>query len=170
MPGGIGDLAVELPAALDSGRGADRRGDCGAAEVAVAEDLGLRLLAPPRGDLQGVRGGERHAPAGRDTAARELLRHAHERRGVELVAAVAARHVAAVEARIEEVLVELLGVVGALLGVRLRGDQLRPQRDRASDQLIGCEVGLGRRDRLAGASHGHRANAPIASTAGRCSW
>jgi hypothetical protein len=42
-------------------------------EVAVAEDLRLRLLRPPRGDLERVRGGQGDAAARGDVATGQLL-------------------------------------------------------------------------------------------------
>ena len=136
---GVGDLAVELPAAVHARRRPDRRGHRGAAEVAVAEDLLLRALLEPRADLQRVVGGQAHAPGARRAAARELEHDAHVGLHVDLEAAVAARHEHPVEARRHELLVDVLrpdrcsprprpAVRSAAAAARSRGRSVPQQR------------------------------------------
>ena len=153
----VADLARQLPSgdAPDVGRRrrvpsvrtrTDRSRHRGTPEVAVAEDLLLRRLRPPRGDLERVGGGQGDAPARGDVAARQLLDDAHERRRAELVPPVAPRDVAAVEAGVHAGLVDLLGRTGAPFGLGRLLAQQRSQRDRSVDHLLRGEIGLRRRD------------------------
>jgi hypothetical protein len=134
--GGERDLAVDLPAVLGLGGLADGSRHRGTAEIAAGEDLVLRLLRPPRADHQRVVHGQPEAPGGGHAPARDLLHDPHVGGHVELVAAIAARDVQVVEARVEERVVHLRRVVRALLGRRLIADQPRAERDRPSDHLV----------------------------------
>ena len=159
--------AVELPAAGDRLRHPGRSGDSGTAKVAVAEDLGLRPLLEQRRDLKRVSRGEAQTPGRRRAAPCDRAHRPQEDGKLELVAAVAPRHEHAVEARPQEFLVHLLRVVGALLGLGLPLDELRPKGFRARDDLLRGEAGLGRRDRPVGARHEPRSERRSCSVASR---
>ena len=112
-----------------------RRRDRRAEEEPVAEQLGLHLLLEQHPRLEGVPRGKAHAPGRRRAAARDRDDHPPERAEVELEPAVALRDEHVVEARLEERLVDLLRVVGALLRLGLELDQARTQLVGARDQL-----------------------------------
>ncbi len=111
-----------------------------------AEDVLLCLLAPVRGELETVCTGEARLPAGRGTTPRERDHDSVVGRQIELVAAEAARHENAVEARAPELLVRLLRVERPLLCLGLALEQHRPHRLCAGDDLVRSQVGLGHRD------------------------
>ena len=148
--GAVGDAARELPAVGGPLRDPDRRGHRRRAEVAVAEGLGLRPLGEERAHVERVVGGERRAPGGRRAPARELDADPGERRDVERVAAVAARHERPVDPRGLQLAVDVLGVEAALLDLRLALDQHRLQRRRPCDELARREIRLRRGDRSVG--------------------
>ena len=148
--GAVGDAARELPAVGGPLRDADRRGHRRRAEVAVAEGLGLRPLGEERAHVERVVGGERRAPGGRRAPARELDADPGERRDVERVAAVAARHERPVDPRGLQLAMHVLGVEAALLDLRLALDQHRLQRRRPCDELARREIRLRRGDRSVG--------------------
>src|SRR5262245_27454425 len=149
--------AVQLPASFRPPSDADRGGNGRAAKIPVPEQLGLGLFPEPGAHLQCVPRGQAQEPAARRAAPRDLDDDAAERRQVELVAAEAPGYEHAVEAGLEELLVNALGVVGSLLGLRLLLDQDRPDRLGAREDLPRAEIrlrrsDLGRSDHRAGAS------------------
>lgn len=105
-------------------------------EVARREDVVLQLLAEPRGDLEGMIGGQAGAPGGAHVAAPELHPDAHERRYVYLQPAVAAGNVHPVETGIQQGLMDVLRVIGALLGLGLLTEQLGAQGADALYQFV----------------------------------
>src|SRR6185437_601845 len=127
--------------AVDTLRAPRRRGHSRADEE-PAEQLGLHLLLEEHPGLEGMAGREAQAPGGRRAATGNRHADPPERAEVELEPAVALRDEHVVEAALEERLVDLLRVVGALLGLRL-------QLDEARAQLIGArqELADGRRHR-----------------------
>ncbi len=135
-PRAVGDGALQ-PVAAVLRRGADRRGgDRGGAEVPAGEHLVLRALGKPGADLERVVGRQARPPRGAHVAARQLDADAHEGGHVDLESAVAPRDVHAVEARLQQRLVDLRGVGGTLLGLTLLGDELLSQRAGAGHELI----------------------------------
>ena len=139
--------AADLPAVADGRRRAGRSRHGRAAEVPVAEELGLGVLLEQRTDLQRVRRGETEAPGGRRAAARDRHDDPQEGWEVDLVPAVAPGHEHAVEAGPQELLVHLLPVVGTCLRLSLALDEERPQRVSPGKKLGRGQIGLGRRDR-----------------------
>jgi hypothetical protein len=135
--GAITDFAVELPAGLGTGGHADRLGHRRHREMTTAtQDLVLCAFVEPRAQLQGMRRGQAPTPCRGWTAASELHRHFDERRYVELVSAVAARDIEPVEAGVDEVLVQILGVMRPILGCRLPVDESRAERARAGLRAV----------------------------------
>ena len=133
--------ARQLPAAVDALRAPRRRGHGGAEEVAVAEQLGLRLLLEEHADLERMAGREAQAPGGRRAAARERdHRSARTCRG-----RTRARRSASGRARrrsrpSRNSSCDLLRVVGALLGLGLAARRGAGAARRARDDR---ELGSG---------------------------
>ncbi|MGY3677152.1 hypothetical protein ACVWXU_000775 [Streptomyces sp. TE33382] len=137
--------AVQHPAALAVrlGRptGSDgRRAD----ELAAGEQLVLRPLVEHRARHQRVGGPEQIHPARRGAAAGQRRRDPDEGLGAEPVTPVAPGDEDAVEAGLREGLVGVLGVVAALLGLRLPPDERRGQGLGAGDQFVRGEAGFRR--------------------------
>jgi hypothetical protein len=108
-----------------------------------AEQLDLRLLRPVRCDECTVRCSQRQAPADAGIAAGDLHHRLVERGIVELVAAEAPGVQGAVEAGLDELLLQLGRVAPAGLRLVLLGTQPLAQRDRARDQLGRRQTRLG---------------------------
>src|SRR5581483_2918369 len=98
------------------------------------EDLALRLLGEVRGDRDRVPGGERELPAARRTAPRDLDDQPVEVAQAELVAAEAPRLDDPVEARIQELLVDLIRDPRQLLRELLALPQVVPHGPRPFDE------------------------------------
>ncbi len=139
---GAGDQVSAL-----HGRGlAGRAEGGGAAEFTVrAIGLDLGLLGIGR-QQQRMPGGQGQHPGGLGAAAGDLHHHPVEGRHVELVAAEAARLDDAVEARLHQLVVDVLGHAALCLAAPLALPQRRPDRAGARQHRLGREAGLGRRD------------------------
>ena len=123
-------------------------------EVPVTEQLDLRLLAPVRRHLEGMRGRQAETPSDRRMAARDLQHDAIERCEIELIAAEHFRLADAIEPGRDELLVHRGRIGPALVRLVLLRAQFVAQCRGTRDDLFWCKLRLG--NRKGGASQLHQ--------------
>ncbi len=109
----------------------------GGAEVAVgAEQLALGLLGPMAGEEIGVGAGEGEAPGGARMAAGDLHHHLEEDAGLELQTAEHPGRHDPIEARVHELLLDVVRDPAQPVALGLAGVEFRPHRPRPIHQLF----------------------------------